>query len=94
MGRRFRDLMRSLAADVGGLDGLGAADIALVRQAAASVMRAEQLQAAIAKGETVDPDELIRLSNTSRRLLASIQKKEQPNKRTLADHIAKRGVGA
>jgi hypothetical protein len=48
------------------------------------------LQAAIVKGEPVDPDELIRLSNTARRCLEGIQKREQP-KPSLADHLAKRG---
>lgn len=88
--RRFRDLMESFGSDLGGLHQLTEAERALVKQAASVTIRAEQLQAAIVRGEAVDPDELTRLSNTSRRLLASIRRRAAP-KPTLADHLAKRG---
>jgi hypothetical protein len=52
------------------------------------------LQAAIVRGEPVDPDELIRLTNTARRTLAGIRRKEQP-KPSLDDYLAsKRGAAA
>jgi undecaprenyl pyrophosphate synthase len=89
--RRFRDLIESFSCDLGGTERLTEAERALVKQAASVTIRAEQLQAAIVRGEAVDPDELIRLSNTSRRLLASIRRRVAP-KPTLADHLAKRGV--
>jgi hypothetical protein len=91
--RRFKDLVESFSRDLGGVDRLSEAEQSLIRQAASLTMRGEQLQAAIVKGEPVDPDELIRLSNTARRCLEGIQKREQP-KPTLADHLAKRGTAS
>lgn len=92
--RRFRDLIDSFASDLGGAQDLSEAERALVKQAASVTIRAEQLQAAIVRGEAVDPDELIRLSNTSRRLLASIRRRAAP-KPTLTDYLAgKRGDAA
>jgi hypothetical protein len=55
-------------------------------------MRAEQLQASIARGEHVDPDELIRLTNTARRTLAAIAKRAKPKPATLGDYLASRGA--
>lgn len=91
--RRFRDLMESYGTDLGGLQHLSEAERALVKQAASVTIRAEQLQAAIVRGEAVNPDELIRLSNTSRRLLASIRRRAAP-KPTLSGYLAaKQGAG-
>jgi hypothetical protein len=67
---RFKRLVNSISADLGGMAALSEAERGLVRQAASLIMRAEQLQSAIARGEQVDPDELIRLTNTVRRTLA------------------------
>ena len=92
--RRFRDLIDSFASDLGGMQQLSEAERALVKQAASVTIRAEQLQAGIVRGETVDPDELIRLSNTSRRLLASIRRRAAP-KPTLSGYLAtKQGAGS
>jgi hypothetical protein len=91
--RRFRDLIESFSCDLGGMERLTEAERALVKQAASVTIRAEQLQAAIVRGEVVDPDELIRLSNTSRRLLASIRRRAAP-KPTLSGYLAaKQGAG-
>jgi hypothetical protein len=93
--RRYKDLVESFAHDLGGLAELSEVDRSLVRQAASLTLHAEQLQAAIVQGRDVDPDELIRLSNTSRRLLASIKRREPAKAKTLADHLAeKRGAAA
>lgn len=73
--RRFRDLAKAFAADLGGLNALSEGEKALVRQAAACAIRAEQVQACLVRGELVDPDELIRLTNTARRTLQSIRKR-------------------
>ena len=94
-GRRYRDLVESFASDLGGLKALSEAGRSLIRQAASVTIRAEQLQAAIVRGEAVDNDELIRLSNTSRRLLSAIRRREAPRLKTLTDHLAaKRGAAA
>jgi hypothetical protein len=91
--RRFKDLVENFSRDLGGVDRLSEAEQSLIRQAASLTMRGEQLQAAIVRGEAVDPDELIRLSNTARRCLEGIQRREQP-KPSLAEHLAKRGAVA
>jgi hypothetical protein len=76
--RRFRDLVKSLSADLG--DDLSESDLALVRQAAALIQRGEQLQADIAAGRDVDPDVLTKLSGASRRTLAAISVKAAERK--------------
>ena len=93
--RRFKDLIESFSRDLGGIDRLSEAEQTLVRQAASLTMRGEQLQAAIVRGEPVDPDELIRLSNTARRCLEAVKKREQPKSPSLSDYLAnKRGDAA
>jgi hypothetical protein len=57
--RRFRDICISY--ETGNVTEV---ERDLVRQAAGLTLRAEQLQAAIVRGEAVDNDELIRLSRT------------------------------
>jgi hypothetical protein len=66
--RRFNGLVAKLAAD----RALGVVEIEMVRQAAAMMLRAEQLQAGIVNGEEIDPDELIRLSSEARRALRAL----------------------
>lgn len=73
--RRFRDLVAELTAEVGGADDLSAAERSAIRQAAALMLRIEQVQALIVRGEPVDNDVLIRLSGESRRLLAGLRKR-------------------
>lgn len=87
--RRFRDLMLSFGGELGGIENLTEGERSLVRQAATITIRAEQLQAAIVRGEAVNPDELIRLSNTARRTLASIAPRLPP-KATLTEYLTKR----
>lgn len=70
--RRFRRLCRDFAGDLGGEQSLTAAERALIRQAAAMTMQAEQAQAALLNGETVATDDLVRLSNASARLLSAL----------------------
>ena len=61
--RRFRDLMVSLAHDLGGIDALTQVERTLLSHAASLTVRSEQLQAAVLKGEAVDPGDLIRLTD-------------------------------
>jgi hypothetical protein len=93
--RRYRDLVADLAADLGGEAALTNAEMALVRQAAATTMRAEQLQAAIVRGEPVASDELVRLSNASARILVALRGKRQAKTKghTLKEYLAGRGSG-
>ena len=58
-----------------------AAELALVQQAATMTLTAQDAQAAILRGETVDTDDLVRLSNASARLLSALgaqRRKRQP----------------
>jgi hypothetical protein len=55
--------MVSLAHDLGGLDNLTEAERTLVRHAASLTVRSEQLQAAVLRGEPVDPGDLIRMTD-------------------------------
>jgi hypothetical protein len=91
--RRYRDLVESFTADLGGF-GLTNADMALVRQAAATTMRAEQLQAEIVRGDAVDSDMLVRLSNASARILAALRAKRpgKPTGPTLQEYLAQRAA--
>jgi hypothetical protein len=66
----------------------------LVRQPAGLTLQTERLQVAIAKGEKIDPDELIRLSSEARRALNGIRKREQPKAASLSEYLAKKGAGA
>lgn len=54
---------------------LSLAEQAAIRQAAAMILRAEQLQAAVVNGEGVDSGTLIRIASEARRLLASLRKR-------------------
>jgi hypothetical protein len=69
--RRFNDLVTQFTREVG--RELLAGEREMVRQAAAIMLRAEQLQAGLVKGEPVNPDELIRLSSEARRALRIIK---------------------
>ena len=79
--RRFRRLCKAFAGDLGGEESLTAAERALVQQAAAMVLQAEDTQAALLRGEAVGSDDLVRLSNASARLLSALgaqRRKRQP----------------
>jgi hypothetical protein len=90
-GRRFRDLYAAYAAELGAP--LSEPEKAIVRQAVALQMQAEAMQQQILQGESVDPDQLIRLSGTSKRLLSIIasrtgQRQAASGHDPLAAHIA------
>ena len=59
--RRYRRLIETFEAELGSQ--LSAADAALVRQAAALTLRAEQVQADVVNGIAVDADALVRVSS-------------------------------
>jgi hypothetical protein len=93
LARRFRDLIKAYEAEIGGE--LTEVERGLVKQAAALTLRAEQMQAAIVRGEPIDNDQLIRISGTAKRILGAIgdkASKRRPAAPTLQDHIAKRAA--
>jgi hypothetical protein len=77
--RRFNGLVLKFSQELlGARDALTAAEHEMVRQAAAMMLRAEQLQAAIVSGEPVDPDELIRVTSEMRRAIRLLGLKSPP----------------
>jgi hypothetical protein len=77
--RRYHELLAAFLAELGGEGQVTEAERALCAQAAGLTVRAEQLQAAIVRGEAVDDDALTRLANvTTRTLLALRQRRKAP----------------
>ena len=72
-GRRFKDLCRIYAADLGGLDQLAEGDLALVRTAAGLTVESERLQCLIVEGKGVNHDAIVRLSSETRRVLERLE---------------------
>ena len=86
--RRFRDLCAAFEAEVGGV--LSESDKAMVAQAAALSLRAEELQADLIRGRDIDNDLLVKLSGTVKRILSVIgaKAKDKPAGDALAEHLA------
>lgn len=62
----------SFADDLGGADKLTEPQRALVRQLAAVTVESEKLQSSIVRGEQVDHESLVRLTNLHARLLKQL----------------------
>lgn len=91
--RRFRDLIVAFELEVGGV--LTESERAIIKQAAALTLRAEELQGDLITGKEIDNDLLIRLTGTARRILGSIgvkadKKHAASGHDPLAAHIAAR----
>src|SRR5260370_9974395 len=71
--RRFRDLVQSFEAEFDGA--LCEADRSLIRQAATLLLKSEQMQEAVVRGESVGSDALIRMASTANRVLVPITPK-------------------
>jgi hypothetical protein len=93
-GRRFAHLVRSAIEEAGGE--VTEAELNLIKQSVALQMQAERMQEAIARGEDIDPDQLIRVSSTSKRLLEAIGSKAKPpptGQELLQAHLASKTEG-
>jgi hypothetical protein len=89
--RRFRGLIEAFELEVGGV--LTESERAMIKQAAALTLRAEELQGDLITGKEIDNDLLIRLTGTARRILGSIgvkadKKHAASGHDPLAAHIA------
>ncbi len=87
--RRFRDLVQSFEAEFDG--DLCEADRSLIRQAATLLLKSEQMQEAVVRGESVDSDALIRMASTAKRVLVAItakSAKRKPAGPSLQDYLA------
>jgi hypothetical protein len=67
--------MRAYSEPLGGLDALGAADIALVREAVSKTMLSEAMAGSLARGEAVDAEQATRVGNTLSRLLRQLEQR-------------------
>jgi hypothetical protein len=92
--RRYRDLVSSFAADLGGdPTKLSELEKALIRQAAATLGVSEKMQAAIVRGEVVDLEQATRVANTASRCLArlaAMRKLSWQHPASVADILARR----
>jgi hypothetical protein len=87
--RRFRDLVQSFEAEFEG--DLCEADRSLIRQAATLLLKSEQMQEMVVRGEPVDSDALIRMASTAKRVLAAISAKSakrKPARPSFSEYIA------
>jgi hypothetical protein len=87
--RRFRDLVQSFEAEFDG--DLSEADRSLIKQAATLLLKSEQMQEAVVRGEPVDSDALIRMASTAKRILAAISAKSAkrgPARPTFSEYVA------
>jgi hypothetical protein len=92
-GRRFRDLMRSYAEEVGGLDVISEPQRALCSQAAVLTVQVEALQARVIAGDVVDPELIVRIGNVQLRALAALglkkgQHRVESGSNALANYLA------
>jgi hypothetical protein len=91
-GRRYFDLMVSFASDLGGVEGLSEAEMAVVRQAAALTAQSERMQAGVLNDTGVDAEQLTRLLNSQQRALKALaaigRRRAEKAKPTLAQHLA------
>jgi hypothetical protein len=95
-GRRFRDLMRSFAEEVGGLDSISEAQRALCSQAAVLTVQVESMQARVIAGEVVDPELIVRVGNVQLRALQALGVRKGPKVvdggNALAEYLAARAA--
>lgn len=70
--RRYKDITRAIVVDQGGADQCSESRLQLIRRFAAAAVLAEQLEAGLARGETIDIAEHATLSSTLVRLAAKI----------------------
>ena len=66
--RRFRDLVNSYIADMGGLDRCSEIRLGLLRRLAATTVQAEMLEARMVNGEAIDIATLCTLASTTVRI--------------------------
>jgi hypothetical protein len=66
--RRFRDLVRALIADMGGIENCNEVQLGFVRRLAAATVLSEETEARVVNGEAVDIEVFCNLASTTLRL--------------------------
>ena len=84
--------MDLLTHEVSGGEPLSASEAALIRQAALITVQTEEMQLAAARGEPVDGDELVRLSNVALRILGRLQRQRKDKPRGTGRHPSVLGL--
>jgi hypothetical protein len=74
--KRFRAVTESLARELRNGEALSIAETALIRQAGHLICQAEAMQSAAARGEAIDPDGLVRVSNAALRILSKLDRSQ------------------
>jgi hypothetical protein len=94
--RRYRDVAIAIAVDLGGYDNLTEAQLQLVRSAAGLTVLREGLDAKALNGERIDVAEYCRISNSLRRLLATVGLDRVPRDVTppVEDYVAQQAARA
>jgi hypothetical protein len=86
--RRWRDLVELHANDLGGMDSISAAQLALIRRASTIEIELEQLEARLSVGDEVDIEAFARLAGHLRRLFEVLGiRREAQQVETLADYL-------
>ncbi len=96
-GRRYVDLVMAYSDELGGEAALTEPQKAMVRHAAALTIEAERIQSAIVRGEPVDTEQLVRISNVLSRALRGLGIKSRAHNPVpdLASYLAgKEGAAA
>jgi hypothetical protein len=75
LARRYRDLMLSYGASLGGLDNLSQADLAFLREVVSKTLLSESMAGEQARGERVDAEQSIRIANTLTKLLRQLSRR-------------------
>jgi hypothetical protein len=70
--RRFRDLVSSYIADMGGIDRCSEIKLGLLRRLAAATVQAELLEARMVNGEQIDVGTLCTLASTTLRIASRL----------------------
>jgi hypothetical protein len=87
--RRFRDLVRSYIADMGGLDRCSEIKLGLLRRLAATTVQAELLEARMVNGEQIDIGQLCTLASTTVRIASrlGLERRAKPVTPTVKDYL-------
>ena len=87
--RRFRDLVLSYVADMGGLDRCSEIKLGLLRRLAATTVQAELLEARMVNGEQIDVGQLCTLASTTVRIASRIglERRAKPVTPTVKDYL-------
>ena len=89
--RRFRDLVNSYIADLGGISEISEIKLGLLRRLAAIVVQCETLELQAVAGNNVDPLALCTLSSTAMRLSLRLGlERHQKDEKTLERYLVKR----